>query len=288
MTAAGDKGEWPPGVLYIVATPIGNLEDITLRALRVLERVDLVAAEDTRRTGSLLHAYGLKKALVSCYAHNEEKQSRHIVDSLLEGQTVALVSDAGTPGISDPGARVVEQALKAGIRVTVVPGPSAVIAALAASGLDTEAFAFSGFFPRDAKGKKAWLEHYGSFRGTLVFYESPRRLPATLVFLHEALGDRHCCIARELTKLYEEHMRGSLAEIAGTLGKGGPLKGEVTVALEGFYGKKESPLPRAEGEELGRALIAAGTGVKEASREMARLTGMAAKTCYAILSKKEP
>ncbi|MDR0468756.1 MAG: 16S rRNA (cytidine(1402)-2'-O)-methyltransferase [Peptococcaceae bacterium] len=287
MSRTENPNDWPPGVLYIVATPIGNLEDITLRALKVLGRVDIVAAEDTRRTGVLLKTYGIKKPLMSCFAHNEEKQSRRIIEILKEGQTVALVSDAGMPGISDPGARLVSQALDAGISLTVVPGPSAGLTALAASGLDTEAFAFCGFFPRETKAKKAWLLRFGSFTGTLVFYESPRRLLATLRGLGEAWGDRYCCVARELTKRYEEFIRGSLAEVAEELGKADAIKGEIVVVLEGYRGKGKEAVTPEEAEEMGRNLIAGGMGVKEASLQIAQQTGMTAKACYALLINRE-
>ena len=272
-----------PGILSIVATPIGNLEDISKRALSVLAQADIVAAEDTRRTGRLLQAYGLKKTLMSCYAHNEEKQSQRIVELLSEGMSVALVSDAGMPGIADPGARLVRQVIDAGIKLTVIPGPSAGIAALAASGLDTGMYAFSGFFPRTNKEKKAWLAHFGSFPGTIVLYESPKRTSATLGYLYEALGDRHCCIARELTKLHEEFIRGSLLEVSKRLEEAQPLKGEVVVVLEGSRGAGAPSKPPEEAEALGRALLAGGMGKKEASRELARVTGISAKECYTML-----
>ena len=275
-----------PGVLYIVATPIGNLEDITVRALRVLANADLIAAEDTRRTGLLLKAYGLKKPLISCFAHNEEKQSPRIISMIKEGKAVALVSDAGMPGISDPGARLIRQALKADIRLTVIPGPSAGITALAASGLDTETFAFGGFIPRDNKSRKAWLERFGDFPGTLIFYESPKRLPATLLMVIEAWGDRNCCIARELTKRYEEFIRGRLTEVYDELSNVESIKGEITVILEGRPGGKDDRLSREEAEAMGESLIAEGMGIKEASLRLAKETGISAKDCYAMLIKR--
>ncbi len=272
-----------PGTLYIVATPIGNLEDITLRALRILGSVDLIAAEDTRRTGLLLQAYGLKKPLVSCFAHNEEKQSKRLLELLQEGKTVALVSDAGMPGISDPGARLIRQAAAAGISLTVAPGPSAGLTALVASGLDTDAFAFGGFFPRENKVRKAWLSDFGSFPGTLIFYESPKRLLATLSFLQAAWGDRHCCVARELTKRYEEFIRGSLPDVIGRLEQTAEVKGEIVVILEGYHKVKEDGLAGKELESLGRSLLAQGLSKKEASRRLACETGLAAKDMYALL-----
>jgi 16S rRNA (cytidine1402-2'-O)-methyltransferase len=278
-----DARALPPGTLYIVATPIGNREDITLRALRILGSVDLVAAEDTRRTGLLLQSYGIKKPLMSCFAHNEEKQSKRLLELLGAGKTVALVSDAGMPGISDPGARLIRQAVAAEVSLTVIPGPSAVLTALAASGLDTGAFAFGGFFPRDNKGRKDWLERFGGFTGAVIFYESPRRLVATLTFLAEALGVRRCCVARELTKRYEEFIRGGLPSIAESLRRIGEIKGEIVVVLEGNQNKKGQCLTADRIEALGRALLEQGVGKKEASRRLADETGLSAKATYAML-----
>jgi 16S rRNA (cytidine1402-2'-O)-methyltransferase len=283
MSGTEQDGVLSPGVLYIVATPIGNLQDITLRALRVLEGVDLIAAEDTRRTGMLMKAYGLKKPLISCFAHNEEKQSERIVALLGEGKTIALVSDAGMPGISDPGARLVRQVVQAGIKLTVVPGPSAGIAALAASGMDAGAYAFGGFFPRTGKERLAWLERFGGFGGTVVLYESPRRLAATLRLLSESWGDRQCCVARELTKRYEEFVRGSLSEVAAGLDQAEQPKGEIVVVVGGGAGTKAPSLSPADTEALGRSMLASGMGKKEASRKLAMETGVPARECYAML-----
>ena len=272
-----------PGSLYLVATPIGNLRDISLRALQVLALVDIVAAEDTRRTGRLLQAYGLKKPLISCYAHNEEMQGKRIVELLQEGKTVALVSDAGMPGISDPGARLVRQVLDAGLRLSVLPGASAGITALAGSGLDTTTYAFCGFFPRGAKDKATWLARFGDFDGTLVFYESPKRLTATLTTVLEAFGDRYCCVARELTKRHEEYIRGPLTEIIQGFAQVPTIKGEVVVVMEGYKGQGEAALSDAEILAMGVALLESGLGKKEASRRLAERTGMSAKACYALL-----
>ena len=273
----------PPGSLYLVATPIGNLLDISLRALHVLALVDLVAAEDTRRTGLLMRSYGLKKPLLSLYAHNEEKQSQHILSLLQEGKTVAMVSDAGMPGICDPGMRLVKQAVEAGVRLVVIPGASAGITALAASGLDTATYAFGGFFPRRAKEQKAWLALFGGFAGTVVFYESPKRLRDTLQRLREALGDRRCCVARELTKHYETFLRGSLAEVLQTLEEAGEVKGEIVVVMEGEPAQNSAGASPDEAREIALALLAEGKGKKEASMLLAKRIGMSAKACYAML-----
>ena len=279
----------PPGSLYLVATPIGNLRDISLRALTVLSLVDIVAAEDTRRAGILLDAYGIQKKRISCFAHNEEKQSKYILSLLEEGKTVAMVSDAGMPGISDPGARLVRQAVDAGVKLCVVPGASAGITALAGSGLATDTYAFSGFFPRTTKGKSEWLALYSRFPGTLLFYESPKRLLSTLRSIQLAWGERPCCIARELTKHFEQYVRGSFSEVIAELEEVPQLKGEIVVLIEGWRPPSEPNIPGEDMEEdmkqFGSLLLDSGMGKKEASRELARKTGLSAKYCYDFLIK---
>jgi len=280
-----------PGVLYIVATPIGNPRDITIRALDVLAEVDLIAAEDTRKTGLLLQARGIKKPLISCFAHNEQARSAEIIESLKEGKAVALVSDAGTPGISDPGARLVRRALEEGLDISVVPGPSAVVAALCASGMDMEPFAFGGFFPRKGNEKKAWIAKFSDFPGSLVFFESPRRVRGTMSLLSEDWGDRKCCLAREITKRYEEFIRGSVADIAARLEASDPVKGEIVVVVEGNPKRSGvDEIPRGvSGElmdELIEILLESGMRKKEASQKLARLSGLPAKECYAMMIKK--
>jgi 16S rRNA (cytidine1402-2'-O)-methyltransferase len=221
-----------PGTLYLVGTPIGNLGDITIRALEVLKAVDLIAAEDTRHTRKLLAHYGIKKPLTSYHEHNKWVQGRFILERLKEGEKVALVSDAGMPGISDPGADLVLQCLKEGISLTVIPGPSALLTALVASGLDTSSFVFGGFFPRQKKKREILLKELAAEKRTLVFYESPHRLKETLKAIRQAWGNRRCCIARELTKVFEEYRRGTLEEIEEDLGEN-VLKGEITLVVEG-------------------------------------------------------
>ena len=280
-------GELRPATLYVVATPIGNLQDISLRALGVLGAVDLVAAEDTRRAGMLLKAFHLKKPLMSCFAHNEEKQSWRILELLQEGKTVALVSDAGTPGISDPGARLIRRAVQAGVAISVVPGPCAGIAALTASGLDTESFAFGGFIPRNNKERKVWLTRFGSFTGTVILYESPKRLLATLSLIKESWGDRRCCVAREMTKRYEEFLRGSLTEVAGRLDQYESVRGEIVIVVEGSGNQETQSFSPEEMEELGTLLLRGGLHKKEASRKLARITGKSIKMCYDMLVNQE-
>ncbi len=221
-----------PGKLYLVATPLGNLEDITQRALRILAEVDLVAAEDTRHTLKLLNHFGIKQKMLSYYQHNERERTGEIIDKLLSGMNIALVSDAGMPGISDPGYVLVAEAVKQGIPVIPIPGASAVVTALAASGLPTNSFWFGGFLPRKAKEQSAILSQLTEINGTLVFYEAPHRLQATLNNIQAILGDRETVIARELTKIHEEFIRGRLSEIIAHV-EDSSLKGEFTILIAG-------------------------------------------------------
>lgn len=219
-----------PGTLYLVATPIGNLEDITLRALRVLRECHVVAAEDTRRTGQLLHHFGLHKPLLSYFRFNEAKRSDELVHRLQQGEIVALVSDAGTPGISDPGQRLVGAALAAGLRVEPIPGPCALVAALTASGLPTDEFHFVGFLPVKSGQRARRLAELSQMPGTLVLYESPYRIEKLVTELASALPDRRVVLARELTKRFEEWLRGTPAELAAALAAR-PRKGEFVVMI---------------------------------------------------------
>lgn len=225
------------GTLYIVATPIGNLEDITLRALRVLKEVQLIAAEDTRRTKKLLNAYNIHTPLMSLYEHVEEKKSRRLISKLHEGMDVAYVSDAGTPGISDPGYVLVRQAVEHGINVVPVPGVSAAIAALSVSGLPIAHFVFYGFFPSRAASRKKFLQSIAEETKTLVLYESPTRLMATLGDIASVLGERKIVVVRELTKIFEEIIRGTVGSVIRTLQEK-TVKGEITVIIAG---KEQTP-----------------------------------------------
>ena len=204
------------GTLYIVSTPIGNREDITLRALRILKEADLIAAEDTRHTGLLLRHFGIQTPLTSYFEGNESRKKEFILSKLMQGERVALVSDAGTPGISDPGFRLIQTAAENRIAVVPVPGPSAVIAALSVSGLPTDAFLFKGFLPHKSKKREDWLKQLEGVRETLIFYESPHRLSETLNDIFEILGDREMVLTRELTKIYEEILRGKVSEITNS------------------------------------------------------------------------
>jgi len=220
------------GVLYIVATPIGNLEDMTFRAVRTLKEVHLIAAEDTRRTAKLLRAYAIETPVTSLYDQNERRKSMYLINKLKTGLNVAYVSDAGTPGISDPGYELVRQAIENDIRIIPVPGVSAVIAALSVSGLPTDAFVFYGFPPSRARQRKTFLTSIGDEEKTLVFYESPKRLLSALQDMENVFGDRKIVVLRELTKVFEEVFRGTISHVIGAL-EGRGIRGEVTLIVAG-------------------------------------------------------
>jgi 16S rRNA (cytidine1402-2'-O)-methyltransferase len=228
------------GILYVVATPIGNLEDVTLRALRVLKEADLICAEDTRKTRILLNHYNIQTALTSYFEHNEKRKTPFIIEKLKSGKNIAIVSEAGTPAISDPGYRLITQALQHAISVIPIPGPSAVITAISISGLPLHRFAFEGFLPVKSGKKKNFLNKIREEERTLVFYESPHRIINTLRDLIEVMGDRNAVLCRELTKLHEEKIYGELSLILKNLEKR-PIKGEITLLVEG----KKSELPRS-------------------------------------------
>lgn len=223
----------PSGQLVLVATPIGNLEDITLRALRVLREADLIACEDTRHTRKLLDHFGIERPTISYYEQNEMRRSAELLSLLEQGQTIALVSDAGTPGLSDPGYRLVHAAVERGIRVTAAPGAAAAIVALVISGLPTDAFSFAGFLPSRTGARRQLLEEWRSRPETLVFYESPHRLAEALLDLEEVLGgERQMVAARELTKLHEEAVRGTIAGVRRHFAGQAP-RGEFVLVVQG-------------------------------------------------------
>ena len=219
-------------MLYLVATPIGNLSDITLRALETLRQVDLVASEDTRKTGRLLQHFEIKKPMLAFHEHNEAQAGQKIIDRVLQGQSVAVVTNAGTPGISDPGFTLVRRAVEQDVPVTVIPGPTAFVMALVLSGLPTHAFTFRGFPPRKSGKRRRFLEIDADSAHTLVFYESPHRLKAFLQDAIEVFGDRQAALANELTKMFENVARGRLSELLDALDDA-QIKGEYTVVIAG-------------------------------------------------------
>lgn len=228
------------GTLYIVATPIGNLEDITQRALRVLAEADIVACEDTRRTRVLLNYFGIKTKTFSYHEHNERERAEQICQLLLSGKNVALVSDAGTPLINDPGFRVANAALELNLPVVPIPGPTAFVTALVASGLPSDQFFFGGFLPSRANARRDKLEELSAIPATLILFEAPHRIAATVADALEVLGNRQAAVARELTKIHEEIVRGSLRELVQRFGAGSVVRGEFVLVISGA-GADETP-----------------------------------------------
>jgi 16S rRNA (cytidine1402-2'-O)-methyltransferase len=273
------------GVLYVVASPIGNLEDLSPRAARILRESDLVAAEDTRRAAVLLqHADRLGEVnpgrrVVSLFEGNEAARAEELVAELAAGRRVALVSDAGTPGISDPGERAVRAAIAAGARVEVVPGPVAAIAALVASGLPAERFLFLGFPPREDGARRQLAGTLRGERATLVFYEAPDRVADTLAALRDALGDdRAACVSREITKVHEEHARGTLGELAARFAAA-PPRGECTIVVAGTTTAEETTI---DVEAEMRRLIRAGVSAKDAAARLMVVTGKPRRVLYQL------
>ena len=272
-------------MLVLVATPIGNLDDLSARAIRTLAEADLVVCEDTRRTGRLLQAAGVSaRKLLAVHDHNEAAQTGNVLEHLRAGETVAVVSDAGTPGISDPGERLVRAAIDAGIEVQVVPGPSAAVAALVASGLPTGRFVFEGFLPRSGSGRTERLRALAGERRTMVLYEAPHRLLRTLADLRDALGlDRRVALARELTKLHEETWRGTLADAIDRSQEFEP-RGEYVLVVEG----SAAPEPAAD-TELATAvarLMAEGMSTRDAVAEVATAFAVPKRRVYDLATKR--
>ncbi|HEX6940122.1 MAG TPA: 16S rRNA (cytidine(1402)-2'-O)-methyltransferase [Longimicrobiales bacterium] len=269
--------------LYIVSTPIGNLADTTHRAIEVLGRVDRILAEDTRRTGILLRHYGISTPIISAHAHNEAARAAQVVDWLEAGEDVAIVSDAGTPLVSDPGARIVRKVVEAGHEAVPVPGPSAVLAALVVSGLDPEPFTFFGFLPRGGRAREARLEEIAELRHTAVLYEAPGRLVRTLRDLAERCGgDREAVVARELTKVHESVFRGTLAEAAAYYEREAP-RGEIVVLVAGRGEPSAGDRDVRAARELARELLARGERPSVAVRELARRLGLPRNRAYEIV-----
>jgi 16S rRNA (cytidine1402-2'-O)-methyltransferase len=272
------------GVLYIVATPIGNLEDVTLRALRVLKEVDLIAAEDTRHTQKLLGHYDIRTPLTSYHEHNERTKAHSLVERLLQGRNIALVTDAGVPAISDPGYRIVVEAISAGIQVTPIPGPSALTAVLSVSGLPTDRFVFEGFLPAKKKPRRDRLDTLRGEMRTIVCFEAPHRLLESLRDIHELLGDREVMVAREVSKVYEEFLRGLAGELIDKLA-GREIRGEVTLVIGGSAG--ESPISGALlSAEIGK-LRGEGMRVKEIAGVLAEKYSLAKREVYRMVLKEQ-
>jgi 16S rRNA (cytidine1402-2'-O)-methyltransferase len=273
------KDSTVPGTLFVLATPIGHMEDVTLRAIRTLKEVALIAAEDTRHTRKLLTRYDIGTRLTSYHDHNKEKRTPGLVKKLKSGDSIALVSDAGTPSISDPGHYLVRAAIQAAIPVVPIPGASALVAALSVSGLPTDSFVFVGFPPRKPAKRKQLLEGLKKEPRTLVFYESPRRFLGFMREMTQVMGDRSVVVARELTKIHEEIIRGSLTYVLETLGSRPSLKGEYTLLVGGYEGSgtfDRSLLLK----DLRRNLLEKDLPLSEVARELARKHGLSRRVVY--------
>ena len=292
MTLEKDVSEFRqidnPGVLHLCATPIGNMEDITVRVLRTLREVDIIAAEDTRRTRKILTKYHISNRLISYNEHNRKAKEPFIIAMLKEGKNVALTSDAGTPGISDPGAELVAAAIREGIKVESLPGPAAFLVALTVSGLDTDSFIFAGFLPRKRAKREDVLRDLSGQNHTLIFYEAPHRLAQTLQELHRFLGDRKAVLCRELTKKFEEVERGRICDFIRIL-ETRPPRGEYTVVVEGAnYGSTESnegseqEISIEEIEKMLIELIKQGLSKKDAVKEVAVRNKLKKRDVYAV------
>jgi 16S rRNA (cytidine1402-2'-O)-methyltransferase len=270
------------GVLYIVATPIGNLEDITLRALRVLKEVDLIAAEDTRHTRNLLSHYDIQTPLTSYHEHNERTKAQPLVKRLVSGENIALVSDAGTPAISDPGYRLVVDAVHAGIQVIPLPGASALAATLSAAGLPTDCFAFEGFLPAKKQERIARLQELKNDPRTLVFYEAPHRLKESLQDMQQIFGERQIVIGRELSKVHEEFLRGTVSDVIARLADR-EVKGEVTIVVHGCTDECQVSEENI-GTEIHR-LIDEGIGIKDISELLGERYRISKRQIYQLALK---
>jgi 16S rRNA (cytidine1402-2'-O)-methyltransferase len=275
-----------PGTLYVVATPIGNLEDVTLRALRVMREVSLIAAEDTRRTAHLLQHYSISTRTTSLHEHNERSKTPSLIARLASGESIALVSDAGTPVVSDPGSHLVAAAHAAGIKVEPIPGPSAALATLSASGLAGDGFVFAGFPPNRSKARQAWLAKLSEEPRVLIFYEAPHRIRATLEDMLTALGDRMVALGREVTKIHEELV---VRPISGHLLELSETRGEFTLVVAGAPGQhlngQERPSPQRLAREFGE-LTNIGVGSRrDAIRTLAARYGLSSRDVFSLLER---
>jgi 16S rRNA (cytidine1402-2'-O)-methyltransferase len=276
------------GTLYVVGTPIGNLEDMTLRAVRILGEVDVIACEDTRRTRVLLERHGISTPLISYHEHNERRRAGELVRRLTDGEDVALVTDAGMPTVSDPGFHLVAQALEAGVPVVPVPGPSAVTAALSVSGLPSDHFLFLGFLPRTRAARRRALEEVAALTATLVLFEGPHRIAETLEDVLAILGPRRVALVREATKLHEEVRRGRADQLAAMVA-GGPLRGEITLVVEGSAeartGTRNSREGTADLDAHLRRLLGAGMSRRDAARSLSEAYGIPRREAYRMATE---
>lgn len=275
-------GNVTPGTLYLVAVPIGNLRDITYRAVDVLRGVDVIAAEDTRDFRELQRAYDIPARVVSYHDFNEQTRSRQLIERLRAGESVALVSDAGTPLVNDPGFRLVGAAIEAGVPVTSVPGASAVLMALTASGLPVSQFLFLGFPPRTRGKRRAFFAGHERETATLVFYEAPHRLVAALEDLREALGDRRVCLARNLTKPHERYQRGTVSEVLQQLAVEGDVRGEATVVVAGSEGNEPEGVHASVTEQIAE-LVGQGMETRAILERVMREHGLKRREAYELI-----
>lgn len=267
------------GTLYIVATPIGNLEDLTFRALRILREVDLIACEDTRHTRKLLNHYGIKNRTISYHEHNERERASELIEFLKSGRNVALVSDAGTPGINDPGFRAVQLALENELKVVALPGATALISALVSSGLPTDQFFFGGFLPARGSARRARLLEVGTIPATLIFFEAPHRIRETLKDAQEILGDREAVVARELTKIHEQILRGPLSRLTEELGTSDSARGEIVLMIGRSAKQRNSDQPGRVAAAVA-SLEAEGLDSRMALKKAARELGISRDEAY--------
>ena len=273
------------GTLYLVATPIGNLEDITFRAVRTLREADLIACEDTRHTRRLLDHYSIDKPAISYHEHNERERATELTAKLLAGISVALVSDAGMPLVSDPGYRLVAAAIDNGVPVVPIPGPSALVTALAASGMPTDAFYFGGFLPPKSGQRIRTLTALAAMEATLVFYEAPHRILDALADVEQTLGPRPVVVARELTKIHEEFVRGSAAEVRASFAARDSIKGEITLLI----GRPAEPPPDSTPlDEAVAACMREGLSRMDAMKAVARRRGLSKRDVYRDIQRKTP
>lgn len=266
-------------ILYVVGTPIGNLGDISSRALKTLEQVDFIAAEDTRVTLKLLNHFGIKKPMVSYFEHNKEYRGQLICDRILSGESCAIVTDAGMPCVSDPGEMLIKQCEQFGIKTVVVPGPSAVISALCVSGLSTGRFCFEGFLSVNKKSRAEHLESLLNETRTMIFYEAPHKLPNTLRDLYDTFGERKLTIARELTKLHEEIIRTDTKQAVENYADGS-LKGEIVLILEGKTKDEKPQYSIVDAVEIAQKLISSGSKPSDAAKEAAKISGIRKNDIY--------